>query len=126
MPLEIIKRQYQYVPDIGQPKYAHDPEAASIPGVGNFTTREKQLLYTFRTRGMLRYRDFEGYYCQACAYVYNVKCPVCGVHSTRAHLRPEEDIFVTDNPAEYDTFHGIVWVKVHCRKCDFTFRVMRH
>lgn len=108
----------------GQEKYATDPNAASTPGQGHFTTGEKVLLARHEQRRMFRYKDESAYFCSACRNVYNVKCPRCGCKSPVVHTSEGESMFVAV-PDEYDRYEGFIWVQVNCKKCDFGFRVIK-
>lgn len=99
------------------------PVAADTPSV-----RERNALGYYEARGLLRYRDFDAYYCTVCRYVYGVVCPRCGVAAPTLHLyaASEEPIFVVESPLETENWNGLVWTKTRCRKCDFRFRVIVH
>lgn len=125
MPLDIISRKYQHVPDVGEDRYAGDPNATGETGQGNFTTAQKNALGAYSNRTSLRYRDIDAYFCRDCRYVFGVTCPKCGIKSKPIHgCSTSEVIFSVRGSNEYDWKEGMAWVVATCRKCDFGFKVL--
>lgn len=115
----------------GQEKYATDPNAATPSGEGSFTEKDRKILAHHEKRAMMRYKDDTAYFCSACWYVYNVICPRCKARSQPTHYRPDnitsdDPLFEVGTNAEHDRFEGYVWVVTTCRKCSFSFRVIKH
>jgi hypothetical protein len=125
MPLDIHVKKFQHVPDIGEDRYATDPEKASETGQGNFTTAQNNFLGRFGQGSMMRYKDIDAYFCKDCRYVFGVTCPKCGIKSAPLHgFDTSETIFEVRGADDYDRKEGMVWVITVCRKCSFSFRVL--
>ena len=122
MPITINKREFQYVPDVGQERYAGDPYATGEKGTGNFTTQQQELLGRHKRDALLRYKDVDAFFCQACRCVVNVKCPRCRVESGKEH--GSYQVFVVEQEGRYTRFDSYTWARISCKKCDFEFRVI--
>ena len=90
---------------------------------GTLNVRDKEALGRHSELGLLRYRDFDAGYCNACGLVFNVQCPKCKANSG-AHGSHIDPIFTVSHPIEPVRQEGQVWISVQCRKCDFRFKVM--
>lgn len=92
---------------------------------GTLNTKDAEALGRHSHLGLLRYRDFDAGYCNACGLVYNIECPRCHANSGRhgVHVDP---LFKVSHPLEVTRAEGFVWTTVECQKCDFKFRVMVH
>lgn len=111
-------------------RYATDPNATGSIGTGHFTQAQEAALARHRNRSLMRYKDTSAYFCPACWYVFGVTCPRCGAVSEKKHFRPttitrDDPLFVVEHLPEYDRMDGLVWVVTTCRKCDFSFRVIK-
>jgi hypothetical protein len=125
MPLTINTRKYQYVPDIGEDRYATDPDATGSIGSGNYTVAQKNALGEYGRRGLMRYKDIDAYFCKDCRYVFGVECARCKIQSAPTHgFDTSEIIFEVRGGEDYDQKEGMVWVITTCRKCSFSFRVL--
>jgi len=129
MPLD-IHRKGKKVREVGREKYAGDPNATGSVGSGNFTTAQNTYLAEHSKRAMLRYAIAQAYFCSACWYVFGVECPKCGARSEPAHYRPttitkDDVLFEVPHYPEYDWKDGVAWVVTTCRKCSFSFRVIK-
>jgi hypothetical protein len=129
MPLDILPFG-RHTPDEGQERYANDPYKTGETGQGNFTTAQRDALGRYKNSGALRYADVDAYFCSACWYVFGVTCPVCGARSERAHNRPatitrDDPLFEVPFFPSYDKAKGVVWVECTCRKCSYSFRVLK-
>ena len=127
MPLTINTRKYQYVPDIGEDRYATDPDATGSIGSGNYTVAQKNALGEYGRRGLMRYKDIDAFYSISSDYVFGVTCAKCGIESRPAFTcGPSETIFEVSSSEsrQFDQKEGMVWVITTCRKCSFSFRVL--
>jgi len=128
MPLDIHVKKYQHIPDIGQERYATDPDATGSIGTGYFTNAQNNALAEHSKQSLMRYKDLDAYFCSACWYVYGVTCPKCYVKSDPPHMRPtvrkDDPLFEVRGGEDYDRKEGLIWVITVCRKCSFSFRVI--
>jgi len=111
-------------------RYATDPNATGEIGIGNFTQAQKDALGKYRNKSLMRYADVDAYFCSACWYVFGVECPVCHARSALAHNRPanivkDDPLFEVPAYPTYDKYQGNIWVVTTCRKCSFSFRVIK-
>jgi hypothetical protein len=132
MPLDILSRgkPIKETEFDGNDRYATDPYAASIPGQGNFTVAQKDTLGKYSVNALMKYKDFDAYFCHACWYVFGVTCPKCGAESEKRHFRPsdigkDDPLFEVQQYPDYEESHGLVWVTTTCRKCSTSFRVLK-
>jgi hypothetical protein len=131
MPLDILpfKEPRSYSGE-GQERYATNPNKTGETGQGNFTNAQKDSLGKFTATASLRYADPNAYFCTACWYVFGVTCPRCGAKSAPAHYRPvvddkDDPLFRVARYPVYDRAKGNTWVVATCRKCSFSFRVLK-
>jgi hypothetical protein len=127
MPLDIHSRKYQHAPDVGEDRYAGDPNATGEIGTGNFTVAQKNALGAYKQQSLMRYRDIDAYFCKACRYVFGVECPQCKSKSETSHpgaLGKDDPMFEVRGDNDYDFKEGMPWVITTCRKCSFSFRVL--
>jgi hypothetical protein len=101
--------------------YSADHKAPTATG-DTFTNREKGFLGMYRANAMLRFRDTNSYYCSACDRCYGVYCPNCKIATSLTHLPDAEKVFVALNIT--DRWDGHTWMRITCRKCDYTFKVI--
>jgi hypothetical protein len=132
MPLDIHVYDGKKTPDSqdGQERYADDPNKTGQTGQGNFTNAQRDALGNYTANASLRYADPNAYFCTACWYVFGVTCPKCSARSAPAHLRPvvddqDDPLFEVIRPGVYEKVRGSVWAVVMCRKCSFSFRVLK-
>ena len=130
MPLDILTYEGKHIPDEGQERYATDPNKTGETGKGSFTNAQKDALGSFTAKSSLHYADPNAYFCTACWYVFGVTCPKCGAKSAPAHYRPVADdkddpLFEVAHYPDYEKVRGSVWTVTTCRKCSFSFRVLK-
>jgi hypothetical protein len=134
MPLDIHVYKGPKTPDshpaFGQERYAPNPNATGSIGSGNFTNAQKDALERYQQSRILRYQDPDAYFCSACWYVFGVECPKCHAKSEPGHNRPtyiahDDPLFEVDSFPEYDRKDGRIWVVTTCRKCSYSFRVIK-
>lgn len=90
-----------------------------------YTYREQEVLDHFSRRGLLRYKDVDAYYCQACEITYNVRCPRCRTEGFQRHGQyPEFDALFKRSNGVFELWDGYIWTRVECSTCEYTFKVI--
>lgn len=88
----------------------------------HYLRKEEEILGHFAKRGMLRYKDVDAYYCQACTRVIGITCPKCKLQASKGHSSAEATFRRIGDT--FERWDGYTWVQIECPKCDFRFKTI--